>query len=105
VGVPVLVTVFLLAVSVLPWTMRVAVSSKNNESHQVRRESQATDNQNELGVPNLGRVDESRKRFEDDGYAEGDEEDGVEEGTENLGAEPLRASVLVGISNAIGPWI
>jgi hypothetical protein len=83
------VAVCVFAMVVTPWAVRVPMSSENDEPSQVRGESQTADNQNQLGVPNLWRVKEPCKRFEDDGYAEGDEEDGVEEGAQNLGAEPL----------------
>jgi hypothetical protein len=75
-----LMAVCVFTVVVTPWAMRVPMPSENDEPSQVRGESQAADNQNQLGVPNLWRVEESCERFEDDGYAEGDEEDGVEEG-------------------------
>jgi hypothetical protein len=69
------------AVIVFPWAVRVPVSSKNSETNQVRGKAQTTNNQDKLGVSNLGRVDKTREGFEHDRYAEGDEEDGVEEGT------------------------
>ncbi len=84
-------------VIVSPWAMRVPVPSKNSKASQVRSKSEAADNQDELSISNLGGVDKSRERFEDDGYAKRDEEDGVEEGTEDLGAEPLRGAVSASI--------
>jgi hypothetical protein len=74
----VLVAVFVFPMAVFT-AMRVPMSSKDTEAGQVRSQSQAADNQDELRVSNLGRFDESGESFEDDGHAEGDEEDGVEE--------------------------
>jgi hypothetical protein len=79
VGMLVLMAVFVFPMSVFTWAMRVPMSSKDTEAGQVRGQPQAADNQDELRVPNLGRFDKSRKGFEDDGHAKGDEEDGVEE--------------------------
>jgi hypothetical protein len=79
--VPIIMTVHVFTVSMFPRSVRMPMPSKNNKSGQVRREAQAADNQDKLGVADLGRVDEPGEGFEDDGYAKGDEEYGVEEGT------------------------
>lgn len=76
--------------------------SQNSKPSQIRREPQATNDQNELRVANLRGVDKSSKRFEDDGYAKGDEEYGVEEGAEDLGTEPLRRTALAYVFPAPG---
>ena len=68
-------------VIVSPWAMRVPVPSKNSKANQVRSKPEAADDQDQLSVSNLGGVDKSSERFENDGYAKRDEEDGVEEGT------------------------
>jgi hypothetical protein len=66
------------------------VSSEDAKSNQVRSQSKAADNQDELRVSNFGRVNESGERFENDGHAKGDQEDGVEEGAEDFSAKPLQ---------------
>jgi hypothetical protein len=59
----------------------MTMSSKNQEPNQIRRKSQASDNQNKLRVRNLRGVEQSSERFQDNRDAEGDEENSVEEGT------------------------
>lgn len=83
--VPVLVIVAMV-VSSMPMSM----ATQDDETDKVGEETGATDDEDELGVLDLGRLDESGDGFEDDGDAEGDKEDGVEKGTENLGSYPLR---------------
>lgn len=82
--------VSLLVVPMFPWTVGVSMPTKDAKTDQVRGQSQATDNQDKLGVGDFRWVNEARERFENDRYAERNEEDGVEKGTENLGPEPLR---------------
>ncbi|GKT64693.1 hypothetical protein ColTof3_12032 [Colletotrichum tofieldiae] len=67
----------------------VAVAAEDEKADEVRGEAECADDENQLGVVDLGGVEESGNGLEDDGDAQGDEEDGVEEGTENLGAQPL----------------
>lgn len=100
VGVSVSVVVALLLSAV-----RMTVSSKYHKSDQVRGEAEAANNQDDLRVRNLGRVEEARNCFENDGDAEGDQEDGIEEGAQNLCAQPA-VRVLVGgclLSEVDGP--
>jgi len=81
VGVRMSLLMAVVAVIVFARAVRVSVATKNSKASQVRGKAQATNNQDKLGISNLGRVDKSREGFEHDGYAERDEEDGVEEGT------------------------
>lgn len=67
----------------------MAMAAENEETNKVGEQSCGTNNEDELGVLNLGRVDESSEGFKDDGDAKGDEKDGIEECSENLGANPL----------------
>lgn len=97
VGVRMSLLMAVFAVVVTPWAVRVPVSSENSEANQVGSKPQATNNQNELGISDLGRVDKPRERFEDDGYTQSDEEDGIEEGTKNLGTEPLGRAMSAGV--------
>lgn len=69
--------------------MVVAVTAEDYKAEEVGNKTGNTDNEDELGLVDLGGFDESCEGFEDDGDAESDEEDGVEEGTEDLGANPL----------------
>lgn len=75
------VVVVVVIVVVSTRSVRMAVAAENKEADKVGKETGAADNEHELGVVDLGRLNESGQGFEDDGDAEGDEEDGVEEGT------------------------
>ncbi|GKT41798.1 uncharacterized protein ColSpa_01978 [Colletotrichum spaethianum] len=88
VAVRVAMIVFAVVVGVIA-AVGVAVAAEDKEADEVRGETEGTDDENQLGVIDLGRVEESGNGFENDGDAECDEEDGVEEGTENLSAQPL----------------
>lgn len=99
---PMLVAIHLFPVPMFSWPMRVPMPSQNSKPSQVRCEPQATNDQDELRVADLGGVDESCKRFEDDGYAKGDEKYGVEEGAQDLGTEPLRRTALAYVFLARG---
>lgn len=85
----VLVVVLIVIVAVPPRPMGMTVSTEYDKTNKIGAQAGAANNKNELRAVDLGRIDESREGFEDDGDAEGDEEDGVEEGTQNLGAHPL----------------
>lgn len=98
---PMVVAMCLLPVRVVPWPMRVAMSSKNDKSSQVRCQPEAADYQDQLRISNLWRVEESCKRFEDNGYAERNEEDGVEEGAQDFGPEPLADEVSARASQRV----
>lgn len=81
VAVCMIVSVVVVIVIVSTRSVRMAVAAENKESDKVGKETGAANNEHELGVVDLGRLNESGQGFEDDGDAEGDEEDGVEEGT------------------------
>lgn len=81
VAVSMIVSVVVVIVVVSTRSVRMAVAAENKEADKVRKETGAANNEHELGVVDLGRLNESGQGFEDDGDAEGDEEDGVEEGT------------------------
>ena len=57
------------------------VTSQYEESSEVRRKAQRTNDKNKLRVANLRGVDEAGDSFEDDGEAKGDEKHGIKEGT------------------------
>ena len=84
-----LVVVLIVIVVVPPRPMGMTVPTQNDKTNKIGAQAGGANNENELRVVDLGRIDESRDGFEDDGDAEGDEEDGVEEGAQNLGAHPL----------------
>lgn len=76
-----IVSVVVVIVIVSTRSVRMAVATENEETDKVGKETGATNNEHELGVVDLRRLNESGQGFEDDGDAERDEEDGVEEGT------------------------
>lgn len=67
----------------------MAMPSEDEEADEVGEQSGRSNNQHEFGVIDLGWLDESGQRFEDDGNAKRDKEDGIEEGSEDLGSNPL----------------
>lgn len=73
--------------------MGVTVAAQDEEANEVGKEAGASHDEDEFGLVDLGRLDETGEGFEDDGNAERDEEDGVEEGTKNFGANELYLSV------------
>lgn len=74
-------------------TRSVAVSDvvKQHETDNVRGKTKGSDDQDELGLRYLLRLDESLNSFEEDGQTEGDQEDAVDESTERLCALPLHS--------------
>ena len=66
-----------------------AMTSEHDESYQVGGQAAGADDEHELGVRDVGRVEESSDGLKEDRNAESDKEDGVEEGTKDLGTEPL----------------
>lgn len=74
-------------------TRSVAVSDivKQHETDNVRGKTEGSDDQDELGLGYLLRLDESLDSFEEDGQTEGDQEDAVDESTKRLCALPLHS--------------
>ena len=62
-------------------TMTVTVVVKEEEPDDVGCEPEGAHDENDLGLGDFLRLDESLDGFEEDGEAEGDEEDAVDEGT------------------------
>lgn len=88
-----------MVVIMLAFTMAVLVSvpvivsmAKNHKANKVRSKTAAADDQDDLRVGDLRRVNESCDRLENDGDAKSNQEDGVEEATKNLGTNPLLSS-------------
>lgn len=73
--------VMVVVVAILFVAVGVTVTTKHNKTEQVGDQASTSNNENKLGLVNLGGFNESSQSFEDDGDAECDEEDGVEEGT------------------------
>lgn len=71
----------------------MAVIMEENESEEVRGQAEAADDEDELGMANLLRLDEALYGLEEDREAEGDEEDTVYKRAEGLGTLPLRRRV------------
>lgn len=65
------------------------MATEDEEADEVREETGTADGENEDGVADLWRLDETGESLENDRDAEGDEEDGVEKGTKDLGSHPL----------------
>jgi competence protein ComGC len=74
-----IIVVVVVVVVIVFVPVRVSMASQNEEANEVGEEPSRTNNQDEFGVADLGRFHESCQGFENDGYAEGDEEDGIEE--------------------------
>jgi len=95
------VAVTFLAMGVITRAMRVAMPIQDKISNNVRGESNRTNNQDQHGVSDLRRVDESRNRLEDNGDAKGDQENGVEECAEDLSSLPLPSSSVVSDNSTV----
>lgn len=81
--------VVLLAVTVSSMavaSMTVAVIVEQHQSHQVRRETQASDYQYELWVGDNLRLHKALNGVEEDGDTQCDEEDAIDERSQRLGA-------------------
>lgn len=84
---------FVIMVVVMVVPVRVAMTSEDKESQQVREQASGANNENELGVIDFGGFHKASQSFEYDGDTKGDEEDCVEKSTENLCSYPLRKFV------------
>lgn len=80
-------------------SVRVSVAAEDKEADEVGEEAGASNDEDKLGLRDLGGFDETSQGFENDGHAEGDEKYGVEEGTEDFSANKL--SLLVSSSMAL----
>lgn len=80
----------LIAVSVAMSTVAVSVTVlvEEEQTHDVRSQTQASHDQNQFGLRNLLRFDESLNSLEEDADTQRDQEDTVDERTERLGALP-----------------
>jgi hypothetical protein len=73
------------------WSVAVSDVVKQHETDNVRGKTHGSDDQDQLGLRHLLRLDESLNSFEEDGQTEGDQEDAVDESTERLCALPLHS--------------
>lgn len=83
----------LIAVSVAVSSVAVTVSAmsvvvEEEQSHNVRSQSQASDNQDELRLSDLLRLDEALNGLEEDAHAQRHEEDAVDQRTQCFRALP-----------------
>lgn len=89
VAVAVAVFVAFLSMIVTSRAMGVSMSSKNNEAEKIGEQAGTSYDEDELGVVDLGRFDESSEGFKNNRNTKGNEEHGVEECTKNFSTNPL----------------
>ena len=77
------------SVTVAVASVGVSVVVEQEQAEDVGGKTEAADDQDELGLVDLLRLDETLNGFKEDGQAQGDEEDAVDEGSECFGALPL----------------
>lgn len=74
----------------------VTVVVEEEETDDVGQETAGTDDENDDGVGNVLRLDESLDSLEEDGETQRDKEDAVDEGTQGFRALPLlQVSIVV----------
>jgi hypothetical protein len=101
----------LIAVSVAVSSVAVAVSTmsmvvEEEQSHDVRRQSQTSYNQDKLRLGDLLRLHEALDGLEEDAHAQRHEEDTVDQRTQCLRALPsicVRFGVCLGVGDLDGP--
>jgi len=93
------VVVIPLAMAVVARPMRMPVPPKYEVSNNVRCQARGADGEDELGVCDLGRVDEPAKRFQNDRDTERNQEHCVEKSSEDLGSLPLKVYLSGGFSS------
>lgn len=79
---------------IISTAVRVAVATENPEADQVRNKAENADDQDNLRVADVGRLEESLDRLQHNGDAETDQKGGVEKGTEDFGTQPLQNSKM-----------
>lgn len=101
----------LIAVSVAVPAMAVTVSTmsvvvEEEQSHDVRSQSQASDNQDELRLRDLLRLHEALDGFEEDAHAQRHKEDAVDQRTQRFRALPavcVHFRARLGVGDLDGP--
>ena len=77
----------------------VSVVVEEEEADNVARKTQRADDDDDLGVGDLGDVDEALQGFHKDGEAKREQEDAVNQRAEHLGALPaIRVAWILGVS-------